>query len=305
MANRDDYRGYGGGQGGDRERDRWGRDDDNRRGWGAGDERRSFDDRGRYNSDQARYGGTRGGHGEGEGQAWQRERYGSRHDQDRTNYGSGYDRERGGYGAGQAYGADRTDDRAYGSRADRQSRGYQEFGVPADYGYRPQGQQAQDHDHEYARWRDEQMRGHDRDYQEWRRHTQGQYDDDYRKFRTERRDTFGKSFHEWRSQRNASNGTAQSQIGPESHDYGRRMGAGFGQGEDRPSGMPEGPGGLTSSSTLGQNSFGGGSGGGTAAGTGSTSKTASSGSEFGKEPSAVQATTDGKVQGKDSDDRQH
>ncbi len=42
-----------------------------------------------------------GGHGEGEREPWDRERYGSRQDEDREDYGSGFDRESGEYGEGQ------------------------------------------------------------------------------------------------------------------------------------------------------------------------------------------------------------
>jgi hypothetical protein len=42
----------------------------------------------------------KGGHGEGEDVPWNRDRYGSRKDEDRADYGSGWDRQ-GGYGAGQ------------------------------------------------------------------------------------------------------------------------------------------------------------------------------------------------------------
>ena len=42
-----------------------------------------------------------GGHGEGEDTPWDRERYGSRLDEDVEDYGSGWDREGREYGAGQ------------------------------------------------------------------------------------------------------------------------------------------------------------------------------------------------------------
>ena len=42
-----------------------------------------------------------GGHGEGERDAWKREQYGSRTDEDRREYGSGWDREGHEYGRGQ------------------------------------------------------------------------------------------------------------------------------------------------------------------------------------------------------------
>ncbi len=43
----------------------------------------------------------RGGHGEGEREPWDRERYGSLQDEDREDYGSGWDRQGHEYGAGQ------------------------------------------------------------------------------------------------------------------------------------------------------------------------------------------------------------
>ena len=42
-----------------------------------------------------------GGHGEGDRDAWDRERYGSQTDEDRSEYGSGWDRETREYGEGQ------------------------------------------------------------------------------------------------------------------------------------------------------------------------------------------------------------
>ena len=42
-----------------------------------------------------------GGHGEGERDAWDRDRYGSQTDEDRADYGSGWDRRGHEYGAGQ------------------------------------------------------------------------------------------------------------------------------------------------------------------------------------------------------------
>ena len=42
-----------------------------------------------------------GGHGEGEREPWDRDRYGSRQDEDREDYGSGWDREGREYGEGQ------------------------------------------------------------------------------------------------------------------------------------------------------------------------------------------------------------
>lgn len=295
MGNRDDYRGQGGG---------WRRDDEReRRGSGEG---RSFDQAGRFNSDEARYGrGTRGGdHGEGE--PWRRDRYGARYDQDRTNYGAGYDRQSGEYGrggsgggprgyGGQEYGIEARRDRSGQDRGRQQGGGEQreswrphgaapygdlefnarasgveEFGAPHDYAYHPH----QEFDADYLHWRDEQLRSHDRDYDEWRKHQHRQYDDDYRRFRSERRDHFGKNFHEWRSQQNMTTGMQSQQVVPGQTDYAGQQ-AGFGKGDDQPSGKLE------------PSPLGGGSGGQTAQ-TGSQG-----GSEFGREPSEVQAVTDG------------
>lgn len=277
MADRNDYRGSWSG-GGD---DRWRRGDEHRQEhrrrerWG-GREERSF----------------RGGHGEEEREPWRRDRYGSLYDQDRTNYGSGWDRDRGDYGRGQ------DDDRRpredyrqtwrpgggapYGDmELNTRSPGYEQFGAPHDYAYHPHSE----FDPDYLHWRDEQLRLHDRDYQEWRRQQHQQYDDEYRRFRSERREGFGRSFQEWRSQRNMTGGMAQQHITPETHDYARRTAAGFGHGQDRPSGSLEPPGALT-----GRAGAGGSSAGGPASGDGAL---ASGDTEFGKTPPQVQAATDG------------
>lgn len=301
MADRDDHRGSGG--------DRWRRQDrswdERRRDEWHGREGRSFGEAGRFNSDEARWGqGSRG-----EGEAWRRERYGSRFDQDRAGYGSGYDRERGGYGAGgrgyggqeyglesgrqdrpsrhsggseretwRAHGAAPYGDLEFNARAD----GVEEFGAPHDYAYHPP--QGHEFDTDYLRWREEQLKAHDRDYQEWRRHQHQQYDEEYREYRGERRDTFGKNFHEWRAQRNVSAGMPQQHVEPETGDYARRQAQGFGAGQDRPSGSLESPGALTNSPALSQ--AGGGGAGQQAAQAGS------GGSEFGKAPDKVQQVTD-------------
>ncbi|HEY8617632.1 hypothetical protein [Phenylobacterium sp.] len=352
MANRDDNRGFGGGQG--RDRDRWRQEDEQRQmggRQGRDDERRSFGGgmggggmgggEGRFNSDQARYGegwrgaqgggGWRGGRGEGEDQAWRRDRYGSRFDQDRTSYGSGYDRQGGDYGrgsqggyGGQEYGLEGGGDRNRGQEGSRgggrnereqwrpegsspyghtelnpRASGVEEFGAPHDYAYHPQ--QGHEFDGDYTRWRDEQLRGHDRDYQEWRRHQHEQYDNEYRKFRTERRDTFGKNFHEWRSQRNTSTGMAQNHIGPETNDYHRHGGAGFGMGDNQPSGKLESPSAMTTSPALTQT--GGQSTGHTGGGAQDSDKVVNAGGEFGKAPPQVQAAADGWDTRKDAEDR--
>lgn len=220
------------------------RNDD--RGWRG--ERRSFRDNGRYGS-------VRGGHGEGEGEPWRRDRYGSRFHQDRTNYGAGYDSTHGDYG-----------------------RGFDHGPGPADF--------HPDHEFEpdYLHWRDEQLRLHDRDYAEWRAHQHRSYDEDYRRFREHRRENFGQTFETWRAQRNLSTGLHPEYITPESHDYGRHTGAGFGQAADRPSGSLEPPGAMTGRPAPGMASSdhgAGASGGGGGASTGPLSSP------------QVQATTDG------------
>ncbi|HVI30794.1 hypothetical protein [Phenylobacterium sp.] len=329
MANRDDYRGYGG----DRGRDRWRQDDDQRRAGGrqGGDqERRSFGDQGRFNSDQARYGeGWRGGSGEGEREPWRRDRYGSRFDQDRTGYGSGYDRDTGGYGRGQGggYGGQEYGVEAGGRREEPQrgsgqrdpgrrefeqwrphgsapygdlelnarTSGVEEFGAPHDYAYHPP--QGHEFEPDYVHWREEQLRLHDRDYQEWRRHQHQQLDDEYRKFRTERRDTFGKNFHEWRSQRNMSTGMGRQDIAPGMHGQ-HRMAEGFGGGDDMPSGRLESPSAMTNSPSLTQTG-----GQATGHGGGAQGSGAAGGSEFGNTPPQVQAASDGGDTRRDAEDR--
>lgn len=77
----------------------------------------------------------------------------------------------------------------------------------AGYGQRSQSDPDHDFDPDYLRWRDAQLRGHDRDYQDWRREQHRQYDEEYRRFRSERQRHFGQAFHEWRSQRSAAGGT--------------------------------------------------------------------------------------------------
>jgi hypothetical protein len=59
-----------------------------------------------------------GGHGEGERDAWDRERYGSRQDEDRGDYGSGWDRRQHEYGAGQDEEPAASDTEAPGARRD-------------------------------------------------------------------------------------------------------------------------------------------------------------------------------------------
>lgn len=59
-----------------------------------------------------------GGHGEGEREPWDRDRYGSRQDEDREDYGSGWDREGCEYGEGQADEPDASDTETPGKARD-------------------------------------------------------------------------------------------------------------------------------------------------------------------------------------------
>lgn len=247
MADWDDYRGARGERDRDRDRDHWRQND--RQGSGQGREQRSFGSQG-----VERGGGYAGGSGQGEDQAWRRDRYGSRYDQDRVNYGSGYDRDRGGYGRGEQ--GDRGDyyqggygGQEYGQESRRDyrnandsSRGggqgggaerdtWRDTGAPygdtqmnnrvsgADqYGqpadYSFHPRQGAEFDSDYTRWRDQQMETHDRDYQDWRRHQHEQYDNDYRKFRSEKRDHFDRTFQDWRAQRSAVGGAPDRGVSP-------------------------------------------------------------------------------------------
>ncbi|HSV04376.1 MAG TPA: hypothetical protein VLI41_14365 [Phenylobacterium sp.] len=206
MADRDGTWEFGGRRGDDRAP----RGDDRElAGRGRAGEHRSFDETGRFNSDQDRYGpGSRGRRSEG-GEPWRGEgRWGARYDQDRAGY-----REAprfGGY-AGQEYGLEagrepwreRERARGAGGRNERESwrpaggapygdlelnarnRGVQDYGAPHDYAYHPR--QGHEFDPEYLSWREQQMRRHDRDYQAWRRAQQQRYDEDYRRSREPRR----------------------------------------------------------------------------------------------------------------------
>jgi hypothetical protein len=62
----------------------------------------------------------------------------------------------------------------------------------------------QDFDPDYLHWRAQQMARHDHDYADWRRHQREQYDEEYRRFRAERRDDFHQRFQDWRAQRDAA-----------------------------------------------------------------------------------------------------
>lgn len=218
-------------------------DRENHRGGGHG-WRGGHEDGGRSGRHEQR---SFGGHGEGEHEPWRRERYGSLYDQDRTNYGSGWDDDRRQYGRGQGSRGRPQDQRQawrpghgepYGDlELNEQGRAYEEFGAPHDYAYHPH----HDYEPDYVRWREERMRGHDREYDEWRRERQRRYDEEYH---ARRRGQHGQASNHWVGERNVSQGMARQDITPETHDYHRRMGAGFGQGQDRPSGALEPPGAM-------------------------------------------------------------
>jgi hypothetical protein len=145
----------------------------------------AFDQRDRYNSDEARY------------EPW---RYGAPYDQDRVGYGQ----EAYGMEGGHAHEMPRDEPRRRARRGDDErdtwrpdvgepygdlelnprNRGIQEFGPPADYAYHPHA--GHEFDPDYLSWRDERMRAHDRTYAEWRRSRQQRYDEDYRRARAGR-----------------------------------------------------------------------------------------------------------------------
>jgi hypothetical protein len=307
MADRDwDYGGYRGREPGRRREERRGPR------W-AGGERRSFDERGRFNSDEDRYGpGARAWRYEPQeegGEPWRGEaRYGARYDQDRAGYGG----QEYGQEGGRAHRADRERD-PYAGRDERETwrpdrgepygdlelnprnRGVQEYGPPADYAYHPPA--GHELDPEYLTWRDQQLRGHDRDYQEWRRSQQQQYDEDYRRFRAERRDTFGRSFQAWRSQRSMVGGAPAVTVQP---GAGGPSGGSGGYGDDaatpggytgrnagKPSGMLEPFTAMNASPAAAQ------TGGETTIDTEARPSRADASPEFGKEPPQVQAASEG------------
>jgi hypothetical protein len=300
MPNRDQNWGFG--RGGERAR----RDDPRRPGerdrpW----EGRSFDERDRYNSDEARYGER--------GRAW---RLGERepwHADERS--AARYDRDRVGYG-GQEYGMEgghdhemRRDERRFRGRRDDdergawrpdigepygdaefnpRNRGIQEFGPPADYAYHPHA--GHEFDPDYLRWRDEQMRSHDRDYQEWRRSQQQSYDEDYHRFRAERREHFGRTFADWRNQRSAAGGVADTGAAPGVSGYGSKVGmpSGYDAGaSQKPSGMIESTNSMNASAGASQ---AGGAAEGGLHGRGAAGDTSP---EFGKTPDQVKAAAEG------------
>lgn len=141
MADRSDYQRYSWRGAEDRsrtndERDRW-RDRQN-------DERRSF----------GRSGGV-----EGEDQAWRRDRYGSRYDQDRGVYGSGYDRA--------DYGRGVSDD------------------LDPDY-VEWRDRQLRDHDRDYHEWRHTQHRSYDDEYRQFRTERRSHFGQQFHQWRAQR-----------------------------------------------------------------------------------------------------------------------
>ena len=201
------------------------------------DPRRSFGEKGRYSSDQARYYGadTRSfsaapsGRPHPERPAWRRGRFEAGRDpgvelpfDEQDALTRGYYSLDGPHG-GQEYGIEphgyrerlvrrraappqretSEEDRApYGDQPlDARDPGVRQFGPPADYAYHPGADIEFEPD--YLAWREEQLRSHDRDYAIWRTRQLGKYDAEYRAFRGQRQDHFDRSFSDWRSQQDA------------------------------------------------------------------------------------------------------
>jgi hypothetical protein len=321
MPNWDDQRGHR--HDADRDRERWRRDQPRDRGPGGGGraERRSFGEERRYDEP-----GRRGG------EDWRRDdRYAARFDQDRTGYGREEDAGAAGYrlrpdeagrqsrsatayyqgeplayggqeygmeGHGGGWGFERDRGPGAGPGAGQpQSRPMQ--GPAPAYGQGRQGAAEHDLDPDYLRWRDEQMRGHDRDYEAWRRQQHREYDEQYRQFRDERQRHFGEAFHQWRSQRGAVGGVPDTSVAPGVSGYGDKTGVPGGYSSrsayERPSGMLDPPGHLSSDPALQQ--VGGGRRGPSPGGPMMRGPT-SDAPEFGREPPQVQASADGRVQGR-------
>jgi hypothetical protein len=165
-------------------------------------EGRTFADRGRFNSDEDRYGRGSRDRSYGPEPASPLGRPLARddalHDQERVGYRD------------QAYGLEGgrdhelpletrgryDDERETWSPADGapygdlelnpRTRGIQEFGPPHDYAYHPHA--GHEFDPDYLHWRDAQMRAFDREYAEWRRRRLERYDEDYRRLRAEGRE---------------------------------------------------------------------------------------------------------------------
>lgn len=196
--------------------------------------------------------------------AWRDDnRYGPRSDPERRSFGSEGERE-----------PSRRD--RYGSRFD-QDRAEYGSGYDASRGGYGAGAEHHAYDPDYLHWRETQMRTHDRDYRDWREAQHRQYDDEYHQFRTERRNHFGHNFHQWRAQRNMTGGMVATDISPGGGGYAGKTAhaGGLYADQDRPSGSYE------PRSTHQTHDHAGGD------------HIATTGSEFGKEPPAVQAATDG------------
>lgn len=262
-------------------------------------ERRSFEDeRGRFNSDEARY---------GEREPWRPERYGSRYDEDRGVYGAGYSPGRREYGRGAAeplsYGG-----QEYGIEGHGAGGGYGGGGgfesrraQTSAYSAPRQAHPDEELDPEYCRWRDEQMSNHDRDYQEWRLHQHRQYDEDYRKFRHERREQFGRTFQDWRSQRTAVGGVPDTAIAAGQSGYGESVaipGGNYLHATDRPTGAHDAAPGHLSADPAMQQTGGSASG---AANAGPRPAPTGGGAEFDAEPAQVKAAAGGNDPRRDTD----
>jgi hypothetical protein len=177
-----------------------------------GSEPRSFEERGRFSSDQARYyGADERDYRPPARTAGPRARgiFGSDEEHDYHAYPGDLHREQEyGLSAGgrerrprHAFRSDPRREVPYGDEPLPHGADVNAFGLPADYAYHPDLQR--DLDRDYLAWREERLRGHDRDYAQWRDEQRRRYDDEYRSFRQERRAEFGKSFTDWRSQRDA------------------------------------------------------------------------------------------------------
>lgn len=253
-------------------------------------------------------------------ESWARDRYVRRYD-DAGSAGYARDDRRGGessvshggepyaYG-GQEYGVESYGGHATGgpgwglARDGERRRGF-DFDDPgvgqsqAGYGAEARSHSEHDFDPDYLRWRDEQLRAHDRDYEAWRRDQHRQYDEQYHQFRTERQRHFGQAFHEWRSQRSAVGGSPDTGIKPGAGGYGdKASGYNPAGAYDKPSGYLDPPGHLSTDPVLSQR--GSPRDGHTA---GLVDPSGDRGPEFGKEPSEVQAASDGDVNGPEGERR--
>jgi hypothetical protein len=276
----------------DQDRDRWRRDQIRERG-GPGGERRVF--------------------GEPRGEGSGRERYGRSEDAGSAGYAQ---RERRGGessvshgGEPYAYGGQEYGVESYGGRMHRapnwgferdgeRRRGF-DFDDPgvgqsqAGYAAGTRSHSEHDFDPDYLRWREEQLRAHDRDYEAWRRDQHRQYDEQYHQFCNERQRHFGEAFHEWRTQRSAVGGAPDTSVSPGVSGYGDKIATPGGHAYDKPTGYLDPPGHMSSDPVMSQR---GGPGGHTAL---TPPPGSDLGPEFGKEPTQVQSTSDGDVQGHD------